>query len=415
MSRILIKFPTRSRHQKAHDVLQKYIDLANDISNITIIVSVDDDDSPETYRKNHPCITIISGPPLGKIDAINRDIPDPLSFDILLLASDDMIPIQKGYDDIIRQKMQEYFPDTDGVLWFNDGYTGLKLNSLVICGSKYYQRFGYIYYPEYKSLWCDNEFMDEANKLGRQVYIDQTIIKHEHPANTPKLSLKPNYDKLYEKNESYFNTDRYLYYKRRNTKYDVSILICTIASRREIFIKLLNRITILKQKTSLLIEVLWDTKLRISIGEKRNRLLERASGTYCCFIDDDDKITDDYFAVIEESGLTQDCIAMNGKIFFDDNIYLPFYHSLKYDKWSEDSKGYYRSPNHLNPIKTKIAKQIKFSDKSYGEDKDFSQELSKSGLLKTEYSHDKIQYIYMPATHIPVQKVELPKLKGFKR
>jgi hypothetical protein len=216
MSRILIKFPTRQRHKKAHDVLKTYIEMANSIKDIQIILSVDDDDSPEKYIAFHPCIKIISGRPMGKIAAINRDIPDPSSFDILLLASDDMIPIEKGYDDIIRLKMYQNFPDKDGVLWFNDGYTGYKLNTLVICGSKYYERFGYIYYPEYKSLFCDNEFMDEANKLGRQIYIDQVIIKHEHPANNNMLKS----DKLYTNNEIFWNYDENIYTLRKFKKYD---------------------------------------------------------------------------------------------------------------------------------------------------------------------------------------------------
>jgi hypothetical protein len=94
-----------------------------------------------------------------------------------------MTPIVKGYDNIIRNNMKTHYPDTDGVLWFNDGYQGQNLNTLCILGRKYYQRFGYIYCPEYKSLWCDNEFMDQANLLGRQIYFHETIIKHEHPAN----------------------------------------------------------------------------------------------------------------------------------------------------------------------------------------------------------------------------------------
>jgi hypothetical protein len=67
------------------------------------------------------------------------------------------------------------------VLWFNDGYQGDKLNTLCILGKKYYDRFGYIYHPEYKSVWCDNEFMDIANILEKQTYFSYVIIRHEHP------------------------------------------------------------------------------------------------------------------------------------------------------------------------------------------------------------------------------------------
>jgi hypothetical protein len=91
---------------------------------------------------------IVVGRSCGKIGAINRDMDLAPPFDILLLASDDMIPIVKGYDRIIRDNMPL---DTDRVLHFNDGHRTDSLNTLCILGKKYYDRFGYIYYPEYKT------------------------------------------------------------------------------------------------------------------------------------------------------------------------------------------------------------------------------------------------------------------------
>lgn len=391
--KLLIKYPTRGRPQKSVETLKKYINMASDIDNIKIIVSIDEDDKSltETIFKIHSCIDVISGPSLGKIGAINRDIPDPSTFDILLLASDDMIPVAEGYDTIIRSKMKEHFPDTDGVLWFNDGYAGFKLNTLVICGSKYYSRFGYIYCPEYKSLFCDNEFMDVANRLGRQFYFDEVIIRHEHPANNSNIKS----DLLYDVNEKYWDIDKKTYDDRKFKNYDVSVLICTIQTRFNMFIDLWNSINKLKQGSTLAIEVLHDGRGNVNIGEKRNALLNRASGKYCCFVDDDDKITEDYFKVIEESELKYDCVSLNGMMYTDEKKDKPFYHSLKYDKWFSDDKGYYRNPNHLNPMRTEIARNIRFPGLNMGEDADFSSRLLKSGLLKTEYSHDKLQYLYM--------------------
>lgn len=215
MSRILIKFPTRSRYAKAIDVINKYISFATDPDNIQILVTIDIDDNPEKYTFTDPRIIVKVGSSNGKINAINRDMPNHSTFDILLLASDDMIPIVEGYDDIIRTKMHEKFPDGDGVLWFNDGFRKNRLNTLVICGSKYYQRFGYIYYPKYKSLWCDNEFTDVANRLRKQVYFDITIIKHEHPSNSSTI----NNDDLYRRNNIHFFTDKQLYITRYLNNY----------------------------------------------------------------------------------------------------------------------------------------------------------------------------------------------------
>jgi hypothetical protein len=89
-----------------------------------------------------------------------------------------MIPEFSGYDSALRDNMEHYFPDTDGVLWFNDGFQKHNLNTLCILGRKYYQRFGYIYHPAYKSLWCDNEFTVVASLLKKQLYFDKVIIRH---------------------------------------------------------------------------------------------------------------------------------------------------------------------------------------------------------------------------------------------
>jgi hypothetical protein len=73
-----------------------------------------------------------------------------------------------------------YFPDLDGALHYSDGYQKNKLITLSILGRKLYDYFGYIYHPDYKSLYCDNEFTQEVYRLDKVKYIDHVIIKHEH-------------------------------------------------------------------------------------------------------------------------------------------------------------------------------------------------------------------------------------------
>jgi len=184
--KILVKFPTRGRKHKFFNVLKQYQNLCEDINNTHFLITLDEDD----LEMNNPdSIDILSsfkntkfifGKSKSKIDAVNRDVEVSNEWDIILLASDDMIPKVKGYDKIIREKMIENFPDTDGVLWFPDG-NRKDLNTLCILGKKYYERFNYIYNPEYLSTWCDNEFTDVANILKKQIFIDEVIIKHEHP------------------------------------------------------------------------------------------------------------------------------------------------------------------------------------------------------------------------------------------
>ena len=181
--KILIKFPTRGRPQQFISTLNKYIEYAD--GELEFVISLDIDD---VTMNNFDMIERLNqydnlvynfGKSNNKIHAVNRDMKGR-EFDILLLASDDMVPVKKGYDTIIKTAMSKLYPDTDGVLWFNEGHLGMRNNTLSIMGKKYYDRFNYIYHPDYKSVWCDNEFTEVSCMLGKQTYIDIVIIEHKH-------------------------------------------------------------------------------------------------------------------------------------------------------------------------------------------------------------------------------------------
>ncbi len=218
--KILIKFPTRERPEKFFATLDTYIDFLEDKENYKIVVSCDTSDPSmnnpnvisrlETYKN----LEFSFNDNRNKIEAINKNMKDQ-EFDILLLASDDMIPQERNYDTIIRSLMEKYFEDTDGVLWFADGYQNNKLNTLVICGKKYYDRFGYIYHPAYKSLWCDNEFTIIANSLGKQVYIPLVIIKHEHV-----FWKGEKWDALQMKNQEFDSEDKKTFVERLQNNFN---------------------------------------------------------------------------------------------------------------------------------------------------------------------------------------------------
>jgi len=221
--KLLIKFPTRSRPDKFFYVLDTYYKLLDDLSNTRFIISCDIDDSTMNSEsvinkfKEYENLEFYFGHNKNKIEAINADMNDN-DYDVILLASDDMIPQEKGYDTIIKQSFKKFFPDTDGVLWFNDGYQGSNLNTLSILGKKYYDRFGYIYNPTYVSLWCDTEFTDVSRMLNKVKYIPHVIIKHEHP-----VWLGEKWDNLQVKNDSFNNVDKVNYEKRKKNNFDLAL------------------------------------------------------------------------------------------------------------------------------------------------------------------------------------------------
>jgi hypothetical protein len=218
--KLLIKFPTRNRKNKFFKVLRQYQNLCEDLDNTYFLITLDNDDESmnpsdvEDIFNTFKNIKVVYGTSNSKIHAVNRDIELINDWDIVLLASDDMTPKVKGYDNIIRNKMKEFYSDTDGILWFNDGHMGNKLNTLCILGKKYYDRFGYIYHPEYKSVWSDNEFMLVGNLLGKQTYFEQVIIEHEHP--DWGYGSRDEIHQINSKNE---NQDKLLFTKRKDNNF----------------------------------------------------------------------------------------------------------------------------------------------------------------------------------------------------
>lgn len=182
--KLLIKFPTRNRKEQFFSTFRKYQEyLSEDTTMFSITIDEDDltMNNQEVINEltSYTNVEVTIGKSESKVHGINRDININSNWDIILLASDDMIPQIKGFDKIINSLMKTTYPDTDGILFFNDGFKGKELNTLCILGKKYYERFGYIYHPDYKSTWCDNEFMMVGDVLKKQTYFPMVIIKDD--------------------------------------------------------------------------------------------------------------------------------------------------------------------------------------------------------------------------------------------
>ena len=185
--KILIKFPTRSRPDKFKKCL-KNIGTKALCRDYHILVSADEDDKTmniaEIRALQSEIVTIIYGTSNNKIHACNRDINEfNYDWDIIINTSDDMVFNQEGFDNIIREDMRKYFPDLDGVLHYSDGFQKSNVMTMSIMGRKYYSRFGYIYHPEYQSLWADCETTEVAKILGKYKYLgdDKILFYHLHP------------------------------------------------------------------------------------------------------------------------------------------------------------------------------------------------------------------------------------------
>jgi len=407
--RILLKCPTRSRPQKVIQTLATYMKLANNTKDIGVAVSCDEDDismtrnlvQEEVIRTLLPAgwSKLFFSPNKSKIEACNANMNEiDWNWDIVVLVSDDMIPQLKGWDDAIRNHMIARFPDTNGILWFNDGHQGDKLNTLCIYGRAMYESFGYIYQPDYKSLFCDNELTDlcKGELASKCLYIPYCIIRHEHPGTGYAQIM----DALYAHNQKFWSEDMYTYIRRKQYTYDWSVLIPTIPGRE---MKLHTLIMSIREKVK---RICPDLRLEIclsfdnretSIGLKRQTLLNQAKGKYLSFIDDDDTITDAYiedlWACIQGGYPTMRLRGQMKQYTFTHSVGIKLADKMA---TKDDPPVFQRPPNHLNPMFSDIAKLIPFKDALRGEDLDWTLRLLKSNFLQSEYTSDpsRIHYNY---------------------
>lgn len=138
-----------------------------------------------------------------------------------------------------------------------------------------------------------------------------------------------------------------------------------------------------------------------SIGYYRNTLVEWAHAPYLAFIDSDDMITKEYVSTLLEAiKFTPDVVSLRGVITIDGGKPEVFEHSIKYNEWRTTNNfiKYERMPNHLNCVKSSIAKQIKYPEINHGEDWEYSKVLQASNLVKTECYTDQMLYQYLYKT-----------------
>jgi len=153
----------------------------------------------------------------------------------------------------------------------------------------------------------------------------------------------------------------------------LSILIPTLRQRSALLDRLMG---ILEPQLTSEVEVLLEPDSgEAEIGTKRNTLMARARGDYVCYVDDDDRVAGDYVSrILGATEMKPDCVGIEG-IWTSRGVQKKFIASLRYRSWFEEGDLLLRSPNHLNPVLRSIASQVRFPDKSWSEDAEYSKAL----------------------------------------
>lgn len=180
---------------------------------------------------------------------------------------------------------------------------------------------------------------------------------------------------------------------------DLSILVCSVHTRYDTFLpkiekQLFDQYAALAEADQERVEiiVLTDNK-KMMLGHKRNTMIDIAQGKYVVFVDDDDRIADDYIASLLEGTLSDaDSIVFQAEVSLNGEPPKLCYYSKGVRQDFNTPSAYHRIPNHICCIKKSVSLKSSFPNVLYGEDAGYGKVLLPH--LKTEHKIDKVLYYY---------------------
>lgn len=228
--KILFKWPTIGRPKLFLTNLEEYIKKLSfdDEIEYEFVISINSDDPlmrnsemltdiMNIGKKHSPQLRVVVDIARykSKIDAINGGMLNK-KFDIFVMCADDILAKTKGFDKIIMDDMMEHFGLVrPGALWYNDGRQD-RIITVSVFNYAMYRLFGYVYYPEYKSLYCDDEFTEVVLENNLVKKINTKLFHHAHTDITGK-------DHVYIESIKNAEHDRALYLERKDARLNKEI------------------------------------------------------------------------------------------------------------------------------------------------------------------------------------------------
>jgi hypothetical protein len=219
---ITIIHPSRSRPDQSLATCKKWLQRAG-VTEIELIVSLDIDEPYRIQYERHRGLHAVDSPIVkggiifnnnrSAIDAINNAAARSRG-DILIVVSDDTdCPENWGrHIEGLTYGMKDWIMKTqDGIQpW---------IITMPIMDREYYNRFGYIYHPDYIHMWCDTELTCVSELTGRKI-VSSLIFKHNHYSIEKGRKLP---DVVSQKANISFNSGRDLFITRKEKYFDLPV------------------------------------------------------------------------------------------------------------------------------------------------------------------------------------------------
>lgn len=209
---ISVIHPSRSRPGMAHVTTKKWLDRAG--IRVEYILSVDVDD-PYIYDysgmfTNNIDVSVHVNANKSAIQAINVAAKKSAG-DLIVVVSDDFDCPDNWAISLIESLKDK----SDFIVKTQDGIQP-TLITLPIMDRVYYERFGYIYHPDYLHMFSDQEMTAVGHMLGKIVDLP-ILFKHNHYSTGAM-----NQDEINIKNDATWNQGKRLFARRQAQNFSLS-------------------------------------------------------------------------------------------------------------------------------------------------------------------------------------------------
>jgi glycosyltransferase involved in cell wall biosynthesis len=175
--RISLIHPSRGRIARAAEAIREWLSNASGRHEYEYLLSVDDDDPARTEyaalaRERGVRLAVHRNRSI--VDAVNHAAA--LSHgDLLIVVSDDF-----GCPPSWDLSLETAIGGRRNVaVLVNDAAAG-HIMTLPIVDREYYESCGYVYYPEYISMFCDDDLTEHARQTGRLIDARHLTFPHRH-------------------------------------------------------------------------------------------------------------------------------------------------------------------------------------------------------------------------------------------
>lgn len=208
---ISLLHPSRGRPEKSFNNSKEWIEKAG--CDVELILSIDAGDNGyySAYEPfNHPMhrVRIRQRDNKSVVEATNYAATHSVG-DILVYLSDDF----KCPDNWGLSVMKEFEgEDRPLLLKVDDCLQGFHVPVLTIpiMNRKLYERLGYFWQPDYKSMFVDEDLYWTSRKLGALKMAEHLKFPHEHPSNGKAAD-----DEIYRRSAANWDQGKLVFSKRR--------------------------------------------------------------------------------------------------------------------------------------------------------------------------------------------------------